>query len=207
MTTTPFRPSRTVLRTGGAVIGILVLVLALRSAVPAIHWPWTASAPRVTHEMVVTQIENVAKLVSTELTLRDVVSFEQTRFGMPRRALYVVTGKVIAGIDLRKNVDVKIDDRAKRISIELPRAEILAVEVLNTRTYDETSPLFFRFQPEDRDRMQAQIRAQLRATGEQSGLLPQADRSAQLVLQSLLARDGYTVQVRTRTDLASPPGT
>jgi hypothetical protein len=206
MTTVPFRPSRTTRRAGGAVIGIVVLALALRSAVPAIHWPWAASPPRVTHEMVVTQIENVAKLVSTELTLRDVVSFEQTRFGMPRRALYVVTGKVIAGIDLKKNVDVKIDDRAKRISIQLPRAEILAVEVLNTRTYDETSPLFFRFQPEDRDRMQAQIRAQLRTTGEQSGLLPLADRSAQLVLQSLLARDGYTVQVKTRTDLASPPG-
>ena len=172
---------------------------------PAIHWTWRASPPRITHDVVVTHIQNVAKLVSTEITLRDVVTFEQSRFGLERKALLVVTGKVLAGIDLKKNVQVRIDNDAKRIMIELPRAEILAVDVLNTRTYDETSALFFRFKPEDRDRMQAQIRTQLRSAGEQSGLLSQADRSARQLLESLLAKDGYTVEVTTRTDLVPSP--
>ena len=183
---------------------LLLVVLAARATLQSFRWPWSATSPRVTHDMVVTQIQNVAKLVSTELTLRDVVTFEQSRYGMQRRALYVVTGKVLAGIDLKKNVLVRIDHKAKRIAIELPRAQILAVEVISTRTYDETSGLFFRFQPEDRDRIQAQIRSQLRAAGEQSGLMPQADRSARQLLESLLARDGYTVVVSTRTDLQSP---
>ena len=186
-----------------AAVGVLALI-AFRVGVPAMHWPWSASPARVTHELVVTQIANVAKLVSTELTLRDVVTSEQSRFGLQRKTLLVVTGKVLAGIDLKNNVAVEIDDRAKRISIELPRAQILAVEVLNTRTYDETSALFYRFTPEDRDHMQAQIRTQLRAAGEQSGLLPQADRSARQLLESLLAKDGYTVHVTTRTTLAAP---
>ncbi len=183
---------------------VLLVVLAARATLPSYRWPWSATPPRVTHDMVVTQIQNVAKLVSTELTLRDVVTFEQSRYGMQRRALYVVTGKVLAGIDLKKNVQVRIDDKAKRIAIDLPRAQILAVEVISTRTYDETSGLFFRFQPEDRDRIQAQIRSQLRAAGEQSGLMAQADRSARQLLESLLARDGYTVVVTTRTDLQPP---
>lgn len=184
---------------------VLLAVLAFRLAMPAIHWTWRASPPRITHDVVVTHIQNVAKLVSTEITLRDVVTFEQSRFGLERKALLVVTGKVLAGIDLKKNVQVRIDDDAKRIMIELPRAEILAVDVLNTRTYDETSALFFRFKPEDRDRMQAQIRTQLRSAGEQSGLLSQADRSARQLLESLLAKDGYTVEVTTRTDLVPSP--
>lgn len=184
---------------------LLLAILALRVAIPAIPWPWRAQPPRITHDMVVTRIQDVAKLVSTELTLRDVVTYEQSRFGLQRKALLVVTGKVLAGIDLKKNVQVRIDDDAKRITIELPRAEILAVDVLSTRTYDEKAALFFGFKPEDRDRIQAQIRAQLRSAGEQSGLLPQADKSAHQLLESLLARDGYTVQVTTRTDLAPPP--
>ena len=184
---------------------VLLAIVALRFAVPAIRWPWSASAPRVTHDMVVTQIQDVAKLVSTELTLRDVYTYDQSRFGFQKKTLLVVTGKVLAGIDLKKNVQVAIDDDAKRITIALPRAEILAVEVLGTRTYDEKSALFFGFKPEDRDRIQADIRTQLRVAGEQSGLLPQADRSARQLLQSMLAKDGYTVEVSTRTDLRAPP--
>ena len=188
-----------------AALVILLAILIFRVGAPELRWPWNASPPRVTQDMVVTQIENVAKLVSTELTLRDVVSYEQSRFGLRRRALFVVTGKVFAGIDLKNNVQVRVDDRAKRITIDLPRAEILAVEVLNTKTYDETSPLFFGFQPADRDSIQALIRTQLRTTGEQSGLLQQADRSARQFLESLLARDGYAVVVTTRTELAPRP--
>lgn len=192
----------------GALVGAVIMavaILAFRVAMPTIPWPWRASPPRVTHDMVVTRIQDVAKLVSTELTLRDVVTYEQSRFGLERKALLVVTGRVLAGIDLKKNVQVRIDDDARRITIELPRAEVLAVDVLSTRTYDEKAALFFGFKPEDRDRIQAQIRTQLRTAGEQSGLLPQADKSAHQLLESLLAKDGYTVQVTTRTDLAPAP--
>jgi hypothetical protein len=187
-----------------AAIVIVVVLLVWRHGVPAPHWPWTPAPARVTQDLVMVQIQNVAKLVSTELTLRDVVTYDQTRFTMRRRALFVVTGKVLAGIDLTKDVHVHVDDAAERISITLPRAEILSVEVLNTRTYDETAPLFFGFQPPERDSIQGLIRAQLRTTGEQSGLLQQADKSARQFLQTLLARDGYTVDVTTRTELAPP---
>ena len=151
--------------------------------------------PRVTHDLVVQQLQDVAKLVSTEMTLRDVVVYDATRYGFAKRALLVVTGKVSAGIDLGAATDVKIDQDARRIRITLPRARVLAVEVLDVRTYDESAGLFNPFRPEDRDAIQRQVRHQLYTAGEQSGLLNHADSSAARVLNELLGRDGYTVEI------------
>ena len=55
------------------------------------------------------RLQSVAKLVATEMTLRDVVVYEQTRFASTKRALIVVTGRVAAGIDLEHGADVRID--------------------------------------------------------------------------------------------------
>jgi hypothetical protein len=151
--------------------------------------------PRVTHDLVVTQLQDVAKLVSTEVTVRDVVVYDASRYGFTKRALLVVTGKVGAGIDLGPATNVRIDDAARRISITLPPARIMSVEVLDVRTYDEHAGLFNPFRPEDRDAIQRQVRHQLYTAGEQSGLLSHADSSAARMLEQLLARDGYTVEV------------
>jgi hypothetical protein len=162
--------------------------------------------PRVTHDVVVDQLRDVAKLVSTEMTLRDVVVFQHTRFGSTKRALLVVTGKVLAGIDLQKGTDVKIDHAARRITIALPPAEILAVDVVNVRTYDESAGLLNPFTTEDRDAMQRRVRMTLVGAGQQSGLLTHADRSARQMLQELFNRDGYTVEVTTPVKLEVPRG-
>src|SRR5690348_4367928 len=151
--------------------------------------------PRVTHDLVVQQLQDVAKLVSTEMTIRDVVVYDASRYGFTKRALLVVTGKVGAGIDLGPAAKVSIDDAARRISITLPPARIMSVEVLDVRTYDEHAGLFNPFRPEDRDAIQRQVRHQLYTAGEQSGLLPHADTSAARMLRELLARDGYTVEI------------
>jgi hypothetical protein len=162
--------------------------------------------PRITHDVVVDQLRDVAKLVSTEMTLRDVVVFQHTRFGSTKRALLVVTGKVLAGIDLQKGTDVKIDHAARRIRIALPPAEILAVDVVNVRTYDESAGLLNPFTTEDRDAMQRRVRMTLVGAGQQSGLLGHADRSARQMLQELFSRDGYTVEVTTPVRLEEPRG-
>jgi hypothetical protein len=151
--------------------------------------------PTITNDVVVQQVRSVAKLVSTEMTLRDVVQFENTHYGSTKRGLYVITGRVLAGIDLEAGSKVSIDHAAKRITILLPPAKVLAVDVLSVRTYDERSGLLNPFSIGDRDAIRGQIRAQLVATATSSGLLPKADTSAREVLRSLLSRDGYTVDV------------
>lgn len=176
---------------------------------PLARW-FRPTPPQVDHAMVVTELRNVAKLVSTEMTVRDVVTFEQSRFGMRKRALIVVTGRVLAGIDLGAGgVDstaVSIDHEKRAIAIRLPRAKVLGVEVVESRTWDEDEGLLFQFTPQDRDEIQRRVRAQLLQLGERSGLLPQAERSAQQLLRTLLARDGYTVEVTVSGRPVSPAG-
>jgi hypothetical protein len=188
--------------------GLLILLgLGFGIAQRALTPGWFRNPePRVTHDVVVDQLRDVAKLVSTEMTLRDVVIFQHTRFGSTKRALLVVTGKVLAGIDLQKGSNVQIDHAARRITIVLPPAEILAVDVVNVRTYDESAGLLNPFTPEDRDAMQRRVRATLVGAGQQSGLLMHADRSARQLLQQLLARNGYSVVVSSPVKLETPKG-
>ena len=165
-----------------AFAAVLVLVIGFGAAIAQRAASFSllpkSEPPRVTHDLVVQQLQDVAKLVSTEMTLRDVVVYDATRYGFAKRALLVVTGKVSAGIDLGAATDVKIDQDARRIRITLPRARVLAVEVLDVRTYDESAGLFNPFRPEDRDAIQRQVRHQLYTAGEQSGLLNHAGSSA-----------------------------
>ena len=150
------------------------------------------------HDVVVSQMQTVAKLVSTEAMVRDVVVYENTWYGSTKRSLVVVTGRLLVGIDLRDNPQVSIDQSAKRISIRIPPAKLIGVEITDMRTYDERGGLWNPFRPEDRDAIQRQARTQLSAAGNQVDLLRHANESAVSMLRALLSRDGYTVDVAIR---------
>ena len=188
------------------VAAVVASVAVVRSAGSGIR-EWTKpSPPVVTHDIVVERLREVAKLVASEMTLRDVVIYEQTRYGSSKRALLVVTGRVAAGIDLDRGADVEVDSVAKRIRITLPPAQILSVDVLNVTTYDERAGLLNPFRPEDRDAIQRRTRAQLMVAARQSGILEHADQSAARALQQLLGRDGFTVEIRHPVVQAAPGG-
>ena len=152
----------------------------------------------ITHDVVVQQVRNVAKLVSSEATVRDVVSYQNTWYGSTKRSLVVVTGRLLAGIDLKDNPDVRIDNANRRITIRIPPAKLIALEIRDMRTYDERGGLWNPFTPEDRDAIQRQARAQLLAAGSQMDLLKHANDSAVEMLRMLLAKDGYSVDVAVR---------
>lgn len=184
----------------GAVVVVLLLFAGVastfgraKSAVGRVFGP--PAPPVVTQQIVVERLQSVAKLVATEMTLRDVVVYEQTRFGSTKRALLVVTGRVSAGIDLERGTDVRIDSASRTITVSLPPAQVLSVEVESVKTYDERAGLLNPFRPEDRDRIQQLVRAQLGTAARESGILTHADQSATRVLTELLARDGYRVEI------------
>jgi hypothetical protein len=194
-------PGRRILGMGGALIVVALLILigfaycASRVATGAL---FGHSGTTITNDVVVDQIKAVAKLVSSEATVRDVVVYENTWYGSTKRSLVVVTGRLLAGIDLRDNPDVKIDHAAKRIAIRIPPAKVIAVEIKDMRTYDERGGLWNPFTRQDRDAIQRQARTQLLAAGSQMELLRHANESAAEMLRMLLARDGYTVDVAVR---------
>ena len=184
----------------GAVVVVLLLFAGVastvgraKSAVGGLFGP--PAPPVVTQQLVVERLQSVAKLVATEMTLRDVVVYEQTRFGSTKRALLVVTGRVSAGIDLERGTDVRIDSASRTITVSLPPAEVLSIEVVSVKTYDERAGLLNPFRPEDRDRIQQLVRAQLGTAARESGILTHADQSAVRVLTELLGRDGYRVEI------------
>jgi hypothetical protein len=152
----------------------------------------------VTHDLVVDRMRTVAKLVSSETTVRDVVVYQNTRYGSTKRTLVVATGRLLAGINLEPNPSVRIDSRSKSISIELPPAQLLGVELLDLKTYDERAGLWNPFTPADRDSVQRQVRAQLIKAGNETELLEHANRSAVELLRTMLAQDGYRVEVTIR---------
>jgi len=152
----------------------------------------------ITHDLVVDRMRTVAKLVSSETTVRDVVIYQNTRLGSTKRTLVVVTGRLLAGINLESNPSVRIDNRTKSIAIELPPAQLLGVELLDLKTYDERAGLWNPFTPADRDSVQRQVRAQLIRAGNETELLEHANRSAVELLRTMLAQDGYRVEVTIR---------
>jgi len=101
-------------------IGAAVSIALLRRAAGGVLFG-RRSEPQITQQVVVERLREVAKLVATEMTLRDVVTYEQTEWRSTKRTLLVVTARVAAGIDLARNTDVSIDSAAKRITISLPR--------------------------------------------------------------------------------------
>ena len=194
-------PTPSLLRSAGRLVLGATLLVALVAGIGLARRASSFSLlpkpepPRVTHDLVVQQLRDVAKLVSTEMTVRDVVVYDASRYGFTKRALLVVTGKVLAGIDVCAATEVRIDSTARRITIVLPPARVLGVEVIDVRTYDERAGIFNPFRPEDRDAIQRQVRHKLYAAGEESGLLAHADSSARSILERLLARDGYSVEI------------
>jgi hypothetical protein len=157
------------------------------------------STTNITSDIVVEQVKTVAKLVSSEAMVRDVIVYENTWYGSTKRSLVVVTGRLLAGIDLRDNPDVIIDHARRHISIRIPPAKLIAVEIRDMRTYDERGGLWNPFTREDRDAIQRQARAQLTAAGAQLELLRHANDSAVELLRMLLAKDGYSVDVAVRS--------
>jgi hypothetical protein len=160
----------------------------------------------ISQEFVVERLKEVAKLVSSEMTLRDVVTYEQTQFHSTKRTLLVVTARVSAGIDLQHGTDVRIDSSTKRIIVSLPPAQVMGVDVINMTTYDEQAGLWNPFTAEDRDVIQGRIRSQFLTAARQSGILQHADESANRVLTDLLTRDGYTVEIKRPMVIVKPTG-
>jgi len=186
-------------------IGAALSVTLLRRAAGGLLFGQRSEA-HITQEFVVERLREVAKLVASEMTLRDVVTYEQTEMRSTKRTLLVVTARVTAGINLARTSDVHIDAAAKRITIVVPPAEVMSVDVVNVTTYDERAGLWNPFRAEDRDVIQQRIRTQLKVAALQSGILQHADQSAARVLTELLSRDGYTVEIRRPPSRPAPIG-
>ena len=184
----------------GLVLAVLVGFLAVRAA-------WRSFDPlaplnesrkgrtAITNAVVAGKVQSVAKLVTSETLVRDVITWENTRLGSTKRALVVVSARVLAGIDLERGTEINVDHLQRRVRIVIPAAGVLGVEITEMRTWDERSGLWNRFTPADRDTIFAIAREQLARTAEETGALAHANTSARRVLEALVSEDGYVTEV------------
>jgi hypothetical protein len=149
----------------------------------------------VDHGVVVERTRAVARLVTSETTLRDVVVYQNRLLGSTKRSLVVVTGKVLAGFDLDRGTEVTVDHDAKVVRVTLPPAAVLAVEVTDLKTYDEQRGLWNPFRPADRDTIFRLAREQLVRSAGEVELARHTEESARRLLQALVSADGYTTEV------------
>src|SRR4051812_15013817 len=114
MTPTPTDPPapRRILGVGLAVVAVAIAILIAFGYCATRMVPGSLlgrNESSITHDVVVDQVKAVAKLVSSEAMVRDVIVYQNTWYGSTKRSLVVVTGRLLAGIDLRDNPDVVID--------------------------------------------------------------------------------------------------
>lgn len=162
------------------------------------------SGTTVSQSVIVEQTRAVARLVTSETTLRDVVTYENRRFGSTKRSLVVVTGKVLTGFDLDRGTEVTVDRPSARIRITLPPPAVMAVEITELRTYDEARGLWNPFRPADRDTIFALARRQLAETARQADLAGHAEESARRLLEAMVHAEGFTTEVRFGPAPAAP---
>jgi Protein of unknown function (DUF4230) len=154
----------------------------------------------VDQSVIVERTRAVARLVTSETTLRDVVVYQNRLLGSTKRSLVVVTGKVLSGFDLDRGTEVEVDHEAKVVHVVLPPAAVLGVEVTDLRTYDEQRGLWNPFRPADRDSIFHLARAQLMRSAGEVELARHTEESARRLLEALVSADGYRTEVTFADD-------
>jgi hypothetical protein len=177
---------------------VLIVLVGFRQCGVAAFLSGRKNTTTVTHDLVVDRVRNVAKLVSAEATVRDVLMYRNTWYGSTKQSLVVVTARLLSGIDLKSATNVAIDEQARRIEIALPHASLLAVEVTDMHTYDERRGLWNPFTQEDRDRIFRLAREQLTRSAEQMRLADRAETSAKEMLETMFRVDGWSAEVTFR---------
>ena len=158
----------------------------------------------LSHALVVERLKSVAQLVTSETTVRDVVTYENRRLGSTKRSLVVATARVTAGVDLDPPPEVRIDSARRHVEIVLPPARVLGVDVTELRTYDERSGLWNPFRPADRDAIFREAREQLARSADELGLAAHAQESARTLLEALIKAEGYTATVSFAPGVSPP---
>jgi len=153
------------------------------------------SRTTINESVVIERLDAVAKLITTEAMVRDVITYENTWLGSTKRSLVIATGKTLVGLDLTPPPRITIRAADRHITVYLPHARLLGVDITELRTYDERRGLWNAFHPADRDTIYQLARRQLSSSARDLAVVTHAEESARRFLASMFASDGYTVEV------------
>ncbi|MDQ6769842.1 MAG: DUF4230 domain-containing protein [Gemmatimonadota bacterium] len=158
-----------------------------------------SSKTTITSDVVVERVQDLERLISTKVNLRDVLVYQNTIHGhFTKKTLIVLKGYLLIGVDMKGNPPPQIDQGKRLITLNIPHAKVTDTVLVEPLTYDERSSIFNRFTPGDRDMLEKKAREQLGQAGDDTGLLQHADAGVAQFLRDLFKQDGYTVQIQYR---------
>ncbi|WP_373740139.1 DUF4230 domain-containing protein [Neisseria sp.] len=148
----------------------------------------------LSREGVLQQIKNLNRLESTAFYIDTIIRTEKkgnwyALWQDSQKGLFVVRGKVLAGLDLDKLTADKVNIVDGKVIISLPQTEILSVDLENIEVYDIQTG-HFDLHPADKTvftQVQEQARKQVRAAACKAGILNHAQTQAVQQLETLFA--------------------
>ncbi len=147
-------------------------------------------------------VRAISDLATAQMLMSTVVEADQARIGniLYEKLILIACGRVKAGIDMSqlKDSDVVESADGKTVRVRLPRAKMLDSYLIDdpsqtctTKVYDRTNLIVL---PETKE-LEGQAREKaieaIRKTAEESGLLSEARRNAQIAIERILLNAGY----------------
>ena len=184
-------------RGGGSNRGIIIALILIIIAFIAGVWIGKNGIPglssggaTVTSKAVVMQIEECAELTSAKMYYAAIVNFDEGDIPYITKKSFKMyySAMIYAGVDLT-DVTPEIDDEARTITVTIPEATVLSVDVDedSIEYYDDKSGLFS-INTHEADK-QASIEAEDDAIegAEEHGLLDEAEESAKSTIKGFLS--------------------
>jgi hypothetical protein len=174
------------LRLGAVIVLVVVLGVFIKKTTDRFK---TGKVVTESSTVVLEKIEKVLKLVTIEGNYSEIMEYKDYQiadvWGLRKKAIIRVTGKVLVGFDL-KNLDVEIDEDKKVIRfISLPKPEVLAVDA-NLTYYDLQSGVFNSFKESDLTDLNRKAKDLIRNTAIKDRLLDEADATLEENLDIIL---------------------
>jgi hypothetical protein len=147
-------------------------------------------------------VRAISELATAQMLMSTVVEADQARVGnvLYEKLILIACGRVKAGIDMSelKDSDVVESADGKTVTVRLPRAKMLDSYLIDdpsqpctTKVYDRTNLIVL---PETKE-LESQAREKaieaIRKTAEESGLMSEARRNAQIAIERILLNAGY----------------
>ncbi|MCB0195136.1 MAG: DUF4230 domain-containing protein [Anaerolineae bacterium] len=162
--------------------------------------PTSTSTPTPTPIVVITKIDSLGQLETTEYAMQTVIDLENEpsnlweRLAGSDKLMLLAEGEVIAGFDLTKVTEADIVVDGTQVTLALPPAEILRSRIDNERTqvYQRETGLFVRPDTTLESRARQLAEEALVEWAIERDIFDQAERDGRTQLENFLRSLGFT---------------
>jgi hypothetical protein len=188
----------------GALVAGLVLIIGLLGGILLGRLVPTTPAGRpaiAATPTVLRQVQGLHQLVTVRYVMEKVVILEDVKWYGENRLLMLAHGRALAGVDLGQLTDRDVVADGPRVTVLLPRAQLLEVALDDRRTQviERSTGMLREFDKDLEQDARRQAVDQIRIAARDSGILRDADERARTQIENLLRSLGYSqVEVTTR---------